>query len=158
MVAVATEEGLFLLQFADSRTLETQLNCLKMNLESIPNPSHHCFLEKTNRELQRYFRGNLTTFSVPLVINGSDFQRSAWDFLRRIPYGETRSYKDQAQAIGRPDAQRAVGCANSSNRLTILIPCHRIICSNGSMSGYAGEVWRKRFLLDLERKQHSLRL
>ena len=88
-----------------------------------------------------------------LVIAGSEFQRAAWEFLRQIPYGETRSYSEEARAMGRPRAQRAVGSANGDNRIGILIPCHRVIRCDGSMSGYGGGVWRKRFLLEHEKNR-----
>ena len=86
------------------------------------------------------------------MIAGSEFQRAAWKFLRRIPYGETRSYSEEARAIGRPGSQRAIGSANGDNRLAIVIPCHRVIRSDGSISGYGGGVWRKRFLLEHEKR------
>ena len=121
-------------------------------------PGHNSYLESLDEELKLYFRGELRDFSMPLIMAGSDFQCDAWEFLQWIPYGETRSYTDQAQAIGRPDAQRAVGRANGDNRLTILIPCHRVIRSDGTISGYGGGVWRKHFLLALERNKRALPL
>lgn len=158
MVAAATEKGICLLEFSSLHFLETQIQHLKKHLNCTVVPGQNSYLEKLDKELKRYFRGELKDFSVPLVVVGSEFQCDVWEFLRRIPYGETRSYVDQAQAIGSPSAQRAVGRANGDNRLTILIPCHRVIRSDGTISGYGGGVWRKRFLLDLERNERALPL
>ncbi len=158
MAAAATEKGVCLLEFADRSRLETQIQRLKTHLGCAVVPGRNGHLAQLEKELKLYFQGDLRDFSVPLVIAGSDFRRAAWEFLRRIPYGETRSYADQARTIGRPRAQRAVGRANGDNRLAILIPCHRVIRGDGSISGYGGGVWRKRFLLELERKQGSLPL
>ncbi len=158
MVAAATEQGICLLEFADLHLLETQIQRLKMHRDCTVVPGHNSYLESLDEELKLYFRGELRDFSMPLIMAGSDFQCDAWEFLQWIPYGETRSYTDQAQAIGRPDAQRAVGRANGDNRLTILIPCHRVIRSDGTISGYGGGVWRKHFLLALERNKRALPL
>ena len=152
MAAAATEEGLCLLELADRRMLETQIRRLKTQLDCAVLPGQNEHLEKLDEELKLYFQGDLREFSVPLVVPGSEFQRAAWEFLRRIPYGETRSYGEEARGIGRPGAQRAIGSANGDNRLAILIPCHRVIRSDGSISGYGGGVWRKRFLLEHESK------
>lgn len=102
------------------------------------------------RQLAAYFAGELHDFDLPLAPQGTPFQQSAWAALRTIPYGETRSYRDQAVAIGNPKAVRAVGLANGRNPLPIVIPCHRVIGANGSMTGFGGGIDTKRFLLDLE--------
>ena len=102
-------------------------------------------------ELDEYFVGTRTRFDVPLAIGGTAFQRAVWERLLAIPYGVTRSYEAIASEIGRPGAQRAVGRANGDNRLAILIPCHRVIRSDGSLCGYGGSLWRKRWLLEHER-------
>ena len=151
MAAAATEEGVCLLEFADRRRLETQLQRLKKHLDCAVLPGQNEHLEKLDEELKLYFQGDLREFSVPLVIAGSEFQRAAWEFLRQIPYGETRSYSEEARSIGRPGAQRSVGSANGDNRISILIPCHRVIRCDGSIAGYGGGVWRKRFLLGHEK-------
>ncbi len=152
VAAAATDEGVCLLEFADRRMLETQIRRLKKQLDCAVLPGQNKHLEKLDTELTLYFQGALQDFSVPLVIAGSDFQHQTWEFLRQIPYGETRSYAQEARAIGRPGAQRAVGSANGANRIAILIPCHRVIRADGSISGYGGGVWRKRFLLEHEKK------
>ena len=102
-------------------------------------------------QLDEYFSGNLQHFELPLNPQGTPFQRSAWKALLRIPYGETRSYLQQAQAIENPKAVRAIGNANSKNPISIIIPCHRVIGKNGTLTGYAGGIERKNKLLELER-------
>ena len=108
-------------------------------------------LALARRELEAYFAGRLRRFSVPLAPAGTAFQRSCWAALCRIPYGETRTYGQQAAALGRPRAARAVGSANRANPIMILIPCHRVIGANGALTGYAGGLAMKQFLLGLER-------
>jgi methylated-DNA-[protein]-cysteine S-methyltransferase len=109
------------------------------------------FLRKVCLQLDEYFSGNLQHFELPLNPQGTPFQRSAWKALLRIPYGETRSYLQQAQAIENPKAVRAIGNANSKNPISIIIPCHRVIGKNGTLTGYAGGIERKNKLLELER-------
>lgn len=152
MVAGATEKGLCLLEFADRRMLETQVSRLKQYLkaELIPGKSPH--FDLVEQELKAYFDGKLTTFAVPLHTPGTDFQQKVWDELHNIPYGKTRSYKDQANALNNPGAIRAVAKANGDNRIAIIIPCHRVIGSDGSLTGYGGGIWRKQRMLDLEAK------
>lgn len=110
-------------------------------------------LQKATRELLAYFRGECKSFTVPLMPEGTSFQRRCWEALRRIPYGETRTYQQQAEAIGNPRACRAVGMANHSNPLPIFIPCHRVIGKNGSLTGYAGGITVKEQLLQLEARK-----
>lgn len=150
MIAGATDEGICLLEFADRRMLETQLRRLVERLGCVITPGRNEPLRALDDDLTAYFDGNLRRFSVPLVTAGSEFQIAVWERLRAIPYGETRSYAQIAREIGRPTAVRAVARANGANRIAILIPCHRVIGSDGRLSGYGGGVWRKRFLIDLE--------
>ncbi|MCL4150603.1 UNVERIFIED_CONTAM: hypothetical protein GTU68_054721, partial [Idotea baltica] len=103
-------------------------------------------------ELAEYFEGTRTEFEVPLVLTGTDFQNKVWETLRQIPYGTTRSYKEQSEILGNPKAIRAVASANGSNRIAIIIPCHRVIGSSGKLVGYAGGLHRKKYLLQLEIK------
>jgi methylated-DNA-[protein]-cysteine S-methyltransferase len=102
------------------------------------------------RQLEEYFAGRRTRFDLPLAPRGTPFQRQVWDELLRIPYGETTSYGELARALGKPAASRAVGAANGRNPLSIVVPCHRVIGADGSMTGYGGEVRRKVVLLELE--------
>jgi O-6-methylguanine DNA methyltransferase len=104
-------------------------------------------------ELEKYFAGKLRVFTVPLDLRGTGFQMSCWRALLQIPYGETRTYAEQARAIGRPQAFRAVGMANHDNPVAIIVPCHRVIASSGKLAGYGGGLPLKQKLLDLERGQ-----
>lgn len=103
------------------------------------------------RELSEYFAGKRRTFDVPLDMRGTEFQRRAWQALVAIPYGETRTYGQQASMLGNPRASRAVGLANGSNPVSIIVPCHRVIGSTGKLTGYGGGLHRKEALLELER-------
>ncbi|MDP3511380.1 MAG: methylated-DNA--[protein]-cysteine S-methyltransferase [Sulfuritalea sp.] len=111
---------------------------------------HDAVLNQLRRELDDYFAGRLRRFGVALAAQGTAFQKQAWAFLAAIPFGETRSYRQQACAIGRPNAARAVGAANGRNPIGIVLPCHRVIGADGSMAGYAGGIESKEFLLKLE--------
>ena len=109
-------------------------------------------LTEAQEELKAYFAGELTEFNLPLSIpHGSEFERAVWAQLCRIPYGEMRSYEDLAVAVGKVRASRAVGRANGQNRIGIVIPCHRVVNKSGKLGGYGGGLWRKEFLLNLER-------
>jgi methylated-DNA-[protein]-cysteine S-methyltransferase len=107
-------------------------------------------------QLRDYFAGQRTEFTVPLAASGTPFQQAVWAALRTIPYGETRTYAEVAEAIGNRAAVRAVGLANGRNPISIVVPCHRVIGSNGSLTGYGGGLGRKRFLLDLEHASRPL--
>lgn len=111
-------------------------------------------LEILVRELTQFFAGTRTTFTVPLDLLGTDFQKSVWNRLLEIPHGRTCSYADVARAIGKPDAVRAVGLANGANPVAIVVPCHRVIGANGKLVGYGGELWRKQWLLQHESNQN----
>ncbi|MER5219296.1 methylated-DNA--[protein]-cysteine S-methyltransferase [Streptomyces flaveus] len=106
---------------------------------------------ETIDQLKAYFAGELKEFDLPLRLDGTPFQRTVWDQLRRIPYGETRSYGELADALGNPKASRAVGLANGRNPVGIIVPCHRVVGANGSLTGYGGGLDRKKRLLDFER-------
>ncbi|MGB0748376.1 MAG: bifunctional transcriptional activator/DNA repair enzyme AdaA [Magnetospiraceae bacterium] len=150
MIACASEAGLCLLDFTDRRRLETGFAELRKRLVAVILPGDGPILAQTRAELAAYFAGTLRKFTVPLHLPGSDFQQAVWAELQRIPYGATRSYKDQAIALNRPTAIRAVAAANGQNRVAIIVPCHRVIGADGSMVGYGGGIARKRALLDLE--------
>jgi methylated-DNA-[protein]-cysteine S-methyltransferase len=114
-------------------------------------------LDHARRELDAYFAGELKTFTVPVAPQGTAFQRACWAALQKIPYGATRSYGQQAAAIANPKAVRAVGLANGRNPISIIIPCHRVIGANGSLTGYGGGMDRKKLLLDLEQGEPLIR-
>lgn len=107
-------------------------------------------LKKTRQQLDEYFAGKRRDFDLPLALTGTEFQRKAWQALQKIPYGTTRTYQQQADAIQAPKATRAIGSANGRNRLFIVVPCHRVIGKDGSLTGFAGGLKTKKFLLDFE--------
>ena len=109
-------------------------------------------IQQAEKQLREYFALKRTTFNLPITFTGTEFQRKIWQFLLGIPYGETRSYSQQAHAIGNPKAVRAVGRTNGLNPIAIVAPCHRVIGKSGKLTGYAGGLERKEFLLNLERK------
>lgn len=121
---------------------------------SDPNPSPGA--ERAAQQLREYFAGERTDFDLPLAAVGTDFQRKVWAELVEIPYGETSSYGELATALGQPTASRAVGLANGRNPIAIVVPCHRVIGASGALTGYAGGVDRKRWLLELEAQPHLL--
>lgn len=152
MLALADDAGLRLLEFVDRRGLEREIAGLRRRLRVAVVPGNHPTLDFVAAQLDEYFAGRRTGFSVPLAPVGSEFQRRVWAELQRIPAGETRSYAAMAARLGVPGAARAIGRANGSNMIAIVIPCHRVINADGSLCGYAGGIWRKRRLLDLERR------
>lgn len=113
-------------------------------------PPEHPILQHAAAELRAYFAGELRTFAVPLHMHGTEFQRQVWQALREIPYGTTTSYAELARRVGRPKAVRAVGAANGQNLIGIIVPCHRVIGADGSLTGYAGGMEAKRWLLQHE--------
>ena len=150
MLAGVTHEGVVILEFTDRRMLETQLQRLARKLGCVFVPGQNAIGQQLEQELSAYFEGRLRAFSVPLRPAGTEFQRAAWRVLESIPYGETRSYGEQARLLGRPSAVRAVARANGDNPIAIVVPCHRVIGADGTLTGYGGGLWRKRWLLHLE--------
>lgn len=151
MFACATKKGLCLLEFSDRRMLETQLKTLKKRYNAVILQGRNSILDKTIKQIAEYFENSRDSFDVALDVRGTQFQEVVWKELQTIPFGETRSYQEQANNIGKPTAIRAVANANGQNRIAIIIPCHRVIGSDGSLTGYGGGVWRKEKLLQLER-------
>lgn len=156
MFAAATGKGVCLLEFTDRKMLETEFKTLArmLNASIVQGNNKHFYL--LQQELEAYFEGTLKAFTVPLFTPGSLFQQAVWNELQRISYGTTRSYKQQATALGKPEAVRAVANANGMNRIAILVPCHRVIGEDGHLTGYGGGLWRKKWLLDLEQKNSGL--
>ncbi|WP_367872785.1 methylated-DNA--[protein]-cysteine S-methyltransferase [Luteolibacter sp. Populi] len=140
---VASDKGLAAILWENDDPKRVRLG------ELVENPGHPLLLE-TGRQLQSYFAGTLARFTVPLDPAGTDFQRKVWTALVTIPFGETRSYAQIAKQIGHPAAVRAVGAANGRNPISIIAPCHRVIGSNGKLTGFAGGLEAKAFLLGLE--------
>jgi AraC family transcriptional regulator of adaptative response/methylated-DNA-[protein]-cysteine methyltransferase len=151
MVAGATDAGICLLEFTDRRSIEHQLATLRTRLDAALVPLDHPHLTALRTQLAEYFRGTRRDFDLPLEAPGTPFEMRVWKALCGIPYGETRSYADIAQAVDSPAAVRAVGRANGLNRIAIVIPCHRVVNKSGELGGYGGGLWRKRRLLHLER-------
>lgn len=151
MLVGATDDALCLLEFTDRRMLPNQIQRIRSRLGAVFVPDRNPLIERAQAEIERYLDGELSCFRVPLALYGTPFQLEVWEALRGIPYGETRSYRDLAADVGRPSAVRAVGRANGMNALAIVVPCHRVVGSDGKLVGYGGGVWRKRRLLELER-------
>ncbi|MEQ9402785.1 MAG: trifunctional transcriptional activator/DNA repair protein Ada/methylated-DNA--[protein]-cysteine S-methyltransferase [Cyclobacteriaceae bacterium] len=150
MIVGVTNEGLCLLEFTDRKMIETQIDRLKKYLNAETVTGKHPIIDKAREQLEEYFEGERKDFDLPLVVPGSDFQLRVWNALINIPYGITRSYKQQSDVVGDVKAVRAVARANGENRISIVIPCHRIIGSDGSIVGYGGGVHRKQWLLKHE--------
>lgn len=146
-----TEDGICLLEFSDRRMLETELKQLAKYFNAAIIQGENKYFNLLRKELKEYFEHKLQNFTVPLNAPGSDFQKAVWNELRNIPFGKTRSYKEQATALGKPEAVRAVANANGMNRISIIIPCHRVIGADGSLTGYGGGLWRKNWLLEHEK-------
>jgi AraC family transcriptional regulator of adaptative response/methylated-DNA-[protein]-cysteine methyltransferase len=157
MLAIAGDNGLELLEFVDRRALEAELRELRRSLGAVV-PGEHSVLRKTAEQMREYFAGTRRDFDIPLNMRGSAFQLAAWRALCEIPYGETRSYADMARRVGSKDAVRAIGRVNGQNRIAVVIPCHRVIRSDGSLCGYGGGRWRKQWLLDHERQRAANRV
>jgi len=152
MFACAAEQGICLLEFTDRKMLETELKSLakQLNANIIQGANKH--FDLLRRQLDEYFEGKRKEFTIQLFTPGTEFQQSVWKVLQTIPYGSTYSYKQQAIALKKPDAFRAVANANGMNRISIIIPCHRVIGEDGNLIGYGGGLWRKKWLLDLEKQ------
>jgi AraC family transcriptional regulator of adaptative response/methylated-DNA-[protein]-cysteine methyltransferase len=154
MIGGAVDDGICLLEFSDRRMLPREYSDLERYFKARIEEGEHPYLEKLTLQLNEYFEGRLKEFSLPLVTPGTEFQKKVWKELMNIPYGTTRSYFEQSIALGKPEAIRAVANANGMNRISIIIPCHRVIGSDGHLTGYGGGLKRKRWLLDHE-KNHS---
>lgn len=154
MVAGATRDGICLLEFSDRENLTAEYNEISKLLGTTMKSGNNLHLWSLKKQLREYFRGKRKKFTVKLVTPGSDFQQTVWKELRNIPFGETISYNQQAAALSNKGATRAVGHANASNRIAIVIPCHRVIGADGALVGYGGGLARKKWLIVHERK-HS---
>ncbi len=152
MFACATDKGVCLMDFTDRKILPEEFQDLCQRLDAVILPGENPHLALLHNQVNEYFAGFRKTFSVPLHTPSTDFRESVWQKLQDIPYGETRSYQQQALALGNPKAVRAVAAANGQNRVNIIIPCHRVIGSDGSLTGYGGGLHRKKWLLDFEKR------
>jgi len=157
MLAVSSRTHLHLLEFIDRKGLPRELERLRADTPGGLGIGRFEPTEQAATELAEYFAGVRPRFDTPLALHGSAFSREVWHELRAIPAGETRSYLDIARRIGRPSATRAVARANGANQIALLIPCHRVIGADGSLTGYAGGLWRKQRLLEIERHYRTAR-
>lgn len=144
--AECSEHGITVLSFSENPTEDVVEDQAAL----------HPYLQQLSTELEEYFSKKRTQFELPLDPRGTEFQLKVWQELLKIPFGSTRSYLEQSKILGDPKAIRAVAHANGLNKIAILIPCHRVLGSDGSLTGYAGELWRKKILLELESTQASL--
>ncbi len=152
MTSLASAEGILLLEFKSRRDLATEIEDIKVELSSEIGQSPNDHLLTLQIQLQEYFDKKRQKFTVPLKPTGTAFQLKVWGELLMVPYAETRTYLEQAKSYGDEKAIRALATANGKNKIAILIPCHRIIGSDGSLTGYGGGLDKKRYLLNLERE------
>lgn len=155
MTAITSERGIVLFDFSDNAHLPSEIKALHPYFpknDTVITDGEHPFLLQLKTEIREYFAGTRQTFEIPLHPVGTDFQIEVWTALQKIPYGLTCSYGEEAALMGRPKSVRAVANANGRNKLPILIPCHRVIGSDGTLTGYSGGIDRKTALLDLERR------
>lgn len=156
MFVCATEKGICLLEFTDRKMLETEFKDLQklLGAKIISGENEHIVAAK--KELEEYFAGKRKVFSLALHSPGTEFQNLVWKGLQEIPYGHTSTYQQQAERLNKPSAVRAVASANGFNRISIVIPCHRVIGKNGQLTGYGGGIERKQWLIEHEQKNHPL--
>lgn len=152
MIAVTSRSQLHLLEFCDRKALPTELRKLDQFAKGRVGVGRTEPAEQLRTELAAFFMGSSASFQTPLACHGSKFAKSVWASLQKIPAGQTRSYSEIAMSIGRPTATRAVARANGANQIALIIPCHRVIGADGSLTGYGGGLWRKQKLLEIERQ------
>jgi AraC family transcriptional regulator of adaptative response/methylated-DNA-[protein]-cysteine methyltransferase len=151
MVAVADDAALYLLEFENRVALTGELRRLEQEY-GLSHFGNNNVLEMLVSQLDDYFAGESAYFKIPTIQHGTNFEEAVWDALKQIPPGWTRSYGEIAKELGQPENSREVGRANGSNKISIVVPCHRVIGANGSLVGYGGGLWRKKWLLDHERR------
>ncbi len=155
MFVCSTEKGICLLEFVDRKMLETEFKDLQHRLKANIITGENNHIKQVRKELEEYFKGVRTEFNVALDTPGTDFQNKVWTILQTIPCGQTASYKEQAEKLGNSSAIRAVANANGMNRVSIVIPCHRVISSDGNLTGYGGGIERKKWLLEHESEMNQ---
>jgi len=154
----ATEEGCCISEFSGRGGFDQINERVKKRYSAGLISGNNQHIDQLEYEFDQYFKGLLTEFETKLFYKGTPFQMSVWRELLKIPYGETRSYGDIAKNLGKPGAMRAVGKANGDNYLAVIIPCHRVIEANGNLRGYGGGLWRKKYLLKLEKSKSQTEL
>lgn len=150
MIAVSCQHRLHLLEFADRKALPKEVQRLQKTQPGGIGFGYPVPTQQIRDELKAFFAGHLRVFETPLALHGTGFQREVWNYLQTIPAGETRSYSQIAQDLGRPSSVRAVARANGSNQLALIVPCHRVLSADGSLTGYGGGLWRKQRLIEIE--------
>ncbi|WP_164931444.1 methylated-DNA--[protein]-cysteine S-methyltransferase [Longirhabdus pacifica] len=158
MVAIADDHYLYVLEFLDRKGLEREVERFRIKMKAVITQGRTKPIDQIQHDLTAYFTGKCDVFTAPFYILGTSFQQTVWKQLQNIPTGETRSYGQIAEALGKPTAYRAVAQANGSNQLAIVIPCHRVINADGQLGGYAGGVTRKKWLLEHEKKMMKTNL
>jgi O-6-methylguanine DNA methyltransferase len=143
-------DAMCFLEFLDAERREQQLARLSQTFDADIRPGEHAVLAAARQQMTEYFAGTRRQFELPLRQPGTPFQSRVWQALTEIPYGSTCSYSDIARKIGQPQAMRAVGAANGRNHIPIIVPCHRVVNSDGSLGGFSSGLWRKQKLLELE--------
>ncbi|MDL2257281.1 methylated-DNA--[protein]-cysteine S-methyltransferase [Bacteroidales bacterium OttesenSCG-928-I14] len=151
MLAAASEKGICMFEFVDYKLIDLELRQLSEHFKTalVEGQSPHFVLLR--KQIGEYFKGERKDFDIPLDLVGTEFQKKVWISLLQIPYGSTTTYGKQAELIGKPSSVRAVANANGKNKISIILPCHRVIGTNGSLTGYGGGVERKKILLEMER-------
>ncbi len=152
MLAIGSATHLHLLEFTDRKALPAELKRLEAITKGGIGVGRSEPIEQAEQELTAYFAGQSAAFETPLALHGTPFREQVWRELLRIPPGETRSYSEVARLIGRPKAIRAVAGANGANQIAVMVPCHRVIGADGSLTGYGGGLWRKQRLIEIERQ------
>lgn len=150
MMVGVIDDKVCILEFTDRKALKPEIKALEAVLKARMMPGTHPLFKSVEKQMKEYFEGKRKTFDFALLRTGTEFEKAIWKQLDEIPYGETWTYLQVAQAAGRPRAVRAAACAIGSNKICIIIPCHRVVGSNGTLTGYSAGLARKKRLLDLE--------
>lgn len=148
--AIATDKAIYVVDFLDNLSWRIDQAIVLKHLDATDVNEENDLLRQLEQQLKEYFAKERKEFTLPIDFVGTPFQEKVWKVLQTIPYGKTISYKEQAITVGNPKGVRAVANANGKNRLSVIVPCHRVIANDGSLAGYTGGITRKRFLLDLE--------
>ncbi|MDR2916431.1 MAG: methylated-DNA--[protein]-cysteine S-methyltransferase [Tannerella sp.] len=155
MIAAATDQGICMFEFADYKLLDLELRQLASSCKAPLVQAENPYFEILKKQLDEYFKGERKEFDIPLDLVGTEFQKEVWLSLLKIPYGTTTSYAKQAEFLGKPSAVRAVANANGKNKISIILPCHRVIGTDGTLTGYGGGIWRKKKLLAFEKENKT---
>lgn len=156
MIAAATHKGICMFEFADYKLLDLELRQLATSFKAPLVQGENPHFDILRKQLDEYFSGKRKEFNIPLDLVGTEFQKKVWLSLLKIPYGCTTTYGKQAELLGKPSAVRAVANANGKNKISIILPCHRVIGADGTLTGYGGGMWRKKKLLEFEKENQQI--